>query len=120
MRNCIFLPWKAAASPPEAGGQHFLSGSRGGGSRGSALDLTRKGLLFHGMTNLFFAGGRQQLPRWRPSASASSPDFVVGLVGGVLSPGSHASCNASYLFLFLNKVTRNSYVCSEKIFLMII
>ena len=29
-----FLPWKAAASPPEAGGQHFLSGSRGDGSRG--------------------------------------------------------------------------------------
>ena len=62
-----FLPWKAAASPPKAGGQHFLSGSRGDGSRGSALDLTRKGLLFHGMTSLFFAGGRQQLPRWRPS-----------------------------------------------------
>ena len=45
-----FLPWKAVASPPKAGGQHFLVGSRRNGYRWSAslLDLTWKGILLVG------------------------------------------------------------------------
>ena len=48
--STTFLPWKAVASPPEAGGQHFLVGSRRNGYRWSAslMDLTWKGILLVG------------------------------------------------------------------------